>query len=167
MLPDVVIRPIRESDAPDIHRVALDAWRHTYRTIFDSQFIEDFVNRNYAPEAILRSFSGMQAGSVFFYVAEHASRVIGFCHIGIHSKGAELYRIYLLPEYIGQGLGRRFLERGEAFVAEHGLDSLACFVHKDNEIGKRFYLNSGFKHIAERDKGDEWFMQKRLSGIQG
>ena len=159
---DVVIRPISESDAPSIRAVALEAWRHTYHTIFDQQFIENFVNQNYAPEAILSLFSGIQAGSIFFDVAEYTSKVIGFCNIGITKQGAELYRIYLLPTFIGYGIGRRFLERGEAFVVEHGMDSYSCFVHQNNEIGKRFYLKSGFKHIPAKDKDDEWFMEKSL-----
>lgn len=163
MLTHVVIRPIRESDAPSIRAVALEAWQYTYRKIFDQQFIENFVNQNYAPQAILPLLSGIQAGSMFFDVAEYSSKVIGFCNIGITKYGAELYRIYLLPTFIGQGIGRRFLERGEAFVVEHGIDSYSCFVHKNNEIGKRFYLASGFNHISAKDQDDEWFMEKNLS----
>jgi diamine N-acetyltransferase len=163
MLNDVIIRPIRESDAISIHPVALESWQHTYRTIFDQQFIENFVNRNYAPEAILSLFPYIQADSMCFYVAEYAANVIGFCNIGIHQQGAELYRIYLLPAFIGQGIGRRLLSLGETFVIERGIDSYFCFVHKNNEIGKRFYLNFGFKHISEKDKEDEWYMEKKLS----
>ena len=162
LLNNVLIRPLRELDAPGIHTVALEAWRHTYRTIFDERFIEDFVNRHYAPEATLSLFPRIRSGSMFFDVAEYESRVIGFCNIGINNQSAELYRIYLLPAFIGQGIGQRFLERGEAFVAEHGIGSYFCFVHKNNEIGKRFYVRSGFKHISENDKDDEWFMEKRL-----
>jgi ribosomal protein S18 acetylase RimI-like enzyme len=166
VLNDVTIRPIKESDALSIHAVALEAWRHTYHMIFDPQFIKSFVNRNYAPEAILSLFPQLQVGSMFFEVAEYASNVIGFCNLGIHKQGAELYRIYLLPDFIGHGIGRRLLERGEAFVVEHGIDSYFCFVHKNNELGKRFYFHSGFRHITEKDKEDEWFMEKRLFKIQ-
>lgn len=166
VLNDVTIRPIKEVDAPSIHTVALEAWSHTYRMIFDQQFIESFINRNYAPEAILSLFPQIQAGSMLFEVAEYASNVIGFCNLGINKQGGELYRIYLLPDFIGRGIGRRFLESGEAFMVEHGIDSYFCFVHKNNEIGKQFYLHSGFRHISEKDKEDEWFMQKNLLKIQ-
>ena len=44
MINEVVICPISETDVPSIRSVALEAWRHTYRTIFEQQFIEDFVN---------------------------------------------------------------------------------------------------------------------------
>lgn len=163
MLSDVAIRPISESDAPGIYTVALEAWRHTYRTIFDQQFIEDFVNQHYAPEATLSLFPRIRSGSMIFHIAEYELKVIGFCNIGINKQSAQLYRIYLLPGFIGQGIGQRLLSLGEAFVIEHGIDSYFCFVHKNNEIGRRFYLHSGFKHISEKDKDDEWFMEKRLS----
>ena len=163
MQSDVVFRPVHESDASDIYAVAMEAWRYTYRTIFDQQFIEDFVNQHYAPEATLSLFPRIRSGSMFFHVAEHESKIIGFCNIGIDKQNAELFRIYLLPTFIGKGLGHKLLELGEAFLVQHGIDSYFCFVHKNNEIGKQFYIRSGFKHNSEKDKDEEWFMEKRLS----
>ena len=162
MLTDIVFRSIRETDASSIQNVALEAWRYTYHTIFDQQFIKNFVNRNYAPEAILALLPRIQEGSMFFYIAEYESKLIGFCNIGIHNQNAELFRIYLLPPFIGQGIGHRLLELGETFVVDHGINVYSCFVHKDNEIGKQFYLHCGFKHIPEKDRDDEWFLEKRL-----
>jgi ribosomal protein S18 acetylase RimI-like enzyme len=163
MQKNIILRPIRESDAPNIRAVALEAWQYTYRNIFDKQFIENFVNRNYAPERILALFPRLQSGTMDFNVAEDESKIIGFCNIGIDGQVAELYRIYLLPAYIGQRLGQRLLELGEKYLVEHGISTYSCFVHKENEIGKRFYLRSGFQHIAEKDQDDEWYMQKKVS----
>lgn len=163
MLDHVIVRPLRESDAPNLRAVALEAWRYTYRNIFDQQFIENFVNRNYASERILSLFPRIHAGTLDFNVAEDDSKIVGFCNIGIDGGVAELYRIYLLPEYIGQGLGSRLLERGEEFLREQDINTYSCFVHKDNEIGKRFYVRSGFQHIPEKDQDDEWYMEKKMS----
>ncbi|MDW8234901.1 MAG: GNAT family N-acetyltransferase, partial [Roseiflexaceae bacterium] len=77
--------------------------------------------------------------------------------------GAQLFRIYLLPTYIGRGIGSGLLQRGEAFLRDQGVDSYFCYVHKDNELGKRFYLRQGFVHRAGLDRDDEWYMEKRLS----
>ena len=160
---DVTIRPIRESDTLSIRAVALEAWNYTYRDIFDQQFIEQFVNQNYAPERILSLLPLLQSGTLSFHVAEYESKVVGFCNIGIDRQTAELYRIYLLPEYIGHGIGRRLLERGEEFLREHGIITYYCFVHKDNELGKRFYFRSGFYHVPEKDHDNEWYMEKKLT----
>lgn len=159
---DVIVRPLQESDAPKIHAVALEAWQHTYHKIFDQEFIENFVNRNYSEEAITSLFPRIQSGSMIFHVAEHRSKIIGFCNLGINNQSSELYRIYLLPAFIGQGIGQEMLELCETFVIENGINSYFCFVHKDNEIGKRFYIKSGFRHVFEKDKEDEWFMEKTI-----
>jgi ribosomal protein S18 acetylase RimI-like enzyme len=163
MLKDVIFRQIRESDAQSIQIVALEAWQYTYHSIFEQQFIENFVNRNYAPEATISLFPRLQSGTMYFYVAEHESKIIGFCNIGINEQTAELYRIYLLPFYIGQGIGQKLLQLGEKFIAENDISIYHCFVHKDNEIGRRFYLQYDFQHIAERDHDDEWYMEKRIT----
>src|SRR5262245_55974228 len=94
------------------------------------------------------------------------SQIIGFCNIGLPTRGAQLSRLYLPPTYIGRGIGRRLLERGEAFMRTRRLPSYYCFVHKDNELGKRFYLRHGFRHHLESDQNDEWYMEKQLTEDQ-
>ena len=165
MSKDVIIRPIRESDVKSVHAVALETWQYTYRNIFNQQFIENFVNQNYAPDATISLFPRLNSGTMCFYVAEYESKVIGFCNIGINQQMAELYRIYLLPAYIGQGIGQKLLGLGETFLSEHNIPSYFCFVHKDNEIGKRFYLRYGFQHIHEKDHDEEWYMEKRITEV--
>jgi diamine N-acetyltransferase len=159
---EIVCRPFQEQDAPAVLAVALEAWRYTYRAIFTPEFIEDFVHRNYAPEATVALLPQIESGSMFFHVAEHESKIVGYCHFGVADRQASLLRIYLLPAYIGQGLGRRLLQLGGAFVASHGLSTYFCFVHGENEIGKAFYLRNGFRHIPERDDEGEWYMEKGL-----
>lgn len=159
---EVVFRQMEKADASGIQAVALQAWRHTYREIFEQEFIENFVRQNYSPEAVVGLLPRIRSGEMFFDVAESNSHIIGFCNIGLTTQGARLFRIYVLPSSIGKGLGRRFLQSGETFVVGHGLGAYFCFVHKDNEIGKSFYLRNQFRHISERDDGDEWCMEKLL-----
>src|SRR5690349_6874301 len=110
MFKDIVFRSIKENDTSNVQTVALEAWQFTYRSIFDQQFIENFVNQNYAPEATVSLLPRLQSGTMFFHVAEHESKIIGFCNIGTHEQTAELYRIYLLPSCIGQGIGHKLLQ---------------------------------------------------------
>lgn len=159
---EIVFRQIQGSDAPGIQGVALETWRYTYDAIFDQEFIENFVRRNYAPEVTLSLLPRIHSGNMFFHVAIQESKVVGFCNIDLTGEGAQLLRIYLLPSHIGQGFGRKLLHLGEEFVIVHGLGSYFCFVHQDNELGKRFYLRNGFQHITEKDNNGEWYMQKRL-----
>ena len=160
---EVVFRPLHATDAPAIQAVALEAWRYTYRDIYNPQFIENFVAGNYSPQAILALLPRIAAGQMFFQLAVRGDQILGFCNIAVSEQNAQLLRIYLLPSQIGQGLGRKLLGLGETFIRNHELPKYFCFVHKDNQIGKRFYLRNGFQHVIEKDHEDEWFMEKQLS----
>ncbi len=158
----IAYRPIRMCDADAVFAVAQEAWRFTYASIFDPVFIEQFVSRNYAPEQLRALALRVDSNDLFFDIAVEADQVVGFCNIGVTAQGAQLFRIYLLPAYIGRGIGSELLRRGEAFLRSRKVDRYFCFVHKDNELGKRFYLRQGFIHRVERDQDDEWYIEKRL-----
>jgi ribosomal protein S18 acetylase RimI-like enzyme len=160
MIDEIVFRPLREDDAPQIYQVALVSWKYTYRDIFVSQFIENFINRNYTPKVSIGLLPRVEAGQVYFQVAVSENAVAGFCHIGETLLGMEIFRIYLCPSYIGKGIGGKLLELGEEFISSKGYNTYFCFVHKNNEIGKRFYLKTGFIHVSEKDRADEWYMEK-------
>jgi hypothetical protein len=96
----IKIRDFVGDDAEAVHAVAMKTWRVTYRDIYNSTFIEQFVNTNYAPQH-LRSWATRVAESEnFFAVAENDTEVIGFCNIGQTQEGVELFRIYMLPEFV-------------------------------------------------------------------
>jgi GNAT superfamily N-acetyltransferase len=156
-------RSLRAEDVDAVFDAAREAWQFTYATIFDAAFIEQFVRTNYAPIRLSALVPLIAAQQIFFDVALDGDRIIGFCNIGVTSHGPELFRIYLRPAYIGTGVGRGLLERGEHFVRARGFPSYYCFVHKDNELGKRFYLRQGFRHLPGSDRDDEWYMAKVLS----
>ena len=83
----IKIRDFIGDDAEAVHVVAMKAWRVTYRDIYDSTFIERYVNTNYAPQQ-LRSLARRVAQSeIFFAVAENETGVIGFCNIGQTQTG--------------------------------------------------------------------------------
>ena len=162
MLGDIALRALQETDVQVVYEVALAAWHFTYKDIYPAEFINNFVNTNYAPASLLRLVPRIQAGHQFFHVALAHSSVVGFCHIAETREGMELLRIYLRPSYIGKGIGRALLHQGEAFVTARGYSTYFCFVHKANDLGKNFYIRNGFTHVSDKDDDEEWYMEKRL-----
>ena len=160
---DVILRPIVELDSPKIYAVALEAWRFTYRGIFPQEFIDTFVKKHYSAEAIVPLFPRMEAGTLFFHVAEDEQGIVGFCNIGISEEGAQLFRIYLLPSHMRRGIGWNLLSLGEEFLAKSRVQEYFCFVHEQNEIGRQFYAKHGFRHIRNKDRAGEWYLEKTLS----
>jgi ribosomal protein S18 acetylase RimI-like enzyme len=162
----MVLRALQETDVQAVYEVALAAWHATYKDLYPAEFINNFVQTNYAPAGLLRLVPRIQAGHQFFHVALSQSSVVGFCHIAETRHGMELLRIYLRPSYIGQGIGRALLQQGEVFIQAQGYSTYFCFVHKENDLGKNFYVRNGFTHVSEKDGEEEWYMEKRL-GEQG
>jgi ribosomal protein S18 acetylase RimI-like enzyme len=164
---EIVFRKLTVDDVGDVQRVALEAWRHTYKNIFEEKFIDDFIASNYSPDQLARLVPEIQSGQMFFHVAEISSSIVGFCNTAITDQGVKLWRIYVLPQYIGKGIGHRLLELSERFVVDRGFKDYSCLVHKNNDLGKRFYMKQGFKHINAKDVDDEWYMEKTLQRASG
>jgi ribosomal protein S18 acetylase RimI-like enzyme len=159
----VIYRPLQTSDADAVFAVAHQAWQFTYATIFDPAFIDQFVRTNYAPARLRELVPLVEANQICFDLALDGEQISGFCNIGMTAQGAQLFRIYLCPAYIGHGIGSTLLERAEEFVRAGGFASYFCFVHQDNELGKRFYLRHGFRHCLAFDQNAEWYMEKQLT----
>jgi len=159
----IVYRSLLTSDADAVFAVAREGWQFAYATIFDPVFIDQFVRTNYASERLGELVSLVEANQMFFDMALDADQISGFCNIGVTARSAQLFRIFLRPAYIRRGIGNTLLERGERFVWTHGFASYCCFVHKDNELGKRFFLRHGFRHRPESDQNNEWYMDKQLT----
>jgi ribosomal protein S18 acetylase RimI-like enzyme len=159
----ITYRPFSATDGDAVFAVAQAAWHFTYAAIFDPAFIDQFTRTNYAPERLNALAPLVATQEIFFDVAVDGDQVIGFCNMGLTPQGAQLFRIYLHPSAIGQGIGAALLQRGEEFVRARGLTTYSCFVHSRNELGKRFYERQGFRHRAELDQEEEWYMEKQLA----
>lgn len=152
-------RSLEILDAEEVSDIALQAWKFTYKGIFDNYFIEKFIQRNYAPEGLIQQVNSDRS---YFHLALAKDRIIGFINIGRRGDAIELFRIYLKPIYVGKGIGKKLLELGEDYIRAQGETKYYCFVHQKNKLGKDFYLRQKFVHIPEKDHEDEWYMEKQL-----
>lgn len=167
-------RRFESQDAEQVFEIAMRSWKETYKNIFKSDFIEQFVNRAYDPVNLRNSIPFIEQGWTEFYLAEKNDKIIGFAQIGYTSHTLEkqdpnnhiyLYRIYIEPKYLGQKVGSNLLSFMENWVKSESRTEYGCYCHIDNEIGKQFYFRKNFKHIPERDntKENEIFLLKLLN----
>jgi diamine N-acetyltransferase len=158
----ITYRSFVAADAETVQAIAREAWHHAYPHLFTPRVIDDYIDEHYAPEQLRALVPELESGRQFFQVAVDDEQVIGFCHLGLTDRGAQLFRIYLRPPYVGQGVGRRLLELGEAFLRARGVERYFCYVNKGNLVGQRFYDRQGFRHLAEEDLWDCYYMEKLL-----
>src|SRR5690242_16451211 len=111
-------RVLRKEDVPEIQKVALKAWKCAYRRYgLSLKHIRRFVTERYSTDSFEKTvFPSIKKGDSQFYLATDKGKIVGYSNAGPGSWGWELYRIYLLPEYIGKGVGKKLLLLAEDFL---------------------------------------------------
>jgi GNAT superfamily N-acetyltransferase len=148
----MIIRPAQLEDAAGIAKVRIDTWRTTYRDIVPAEFLD---NMSYEEDTQLRAAHlSTPESKTFTYVAENdEGQIVGFVAGGPERNNdpiykGELYAIYILQSYHGQGIGRQLTNVLVERLLQVGIDSMILWVFADNPA-RRFYEALGGKMIKE------------------
>jgi len=137
-----IIRPLNAAD--DLRTVAdifVSSWRYAYRGILDEGYLAALT-----PEHWLLALQTEQDRTL---VAEAAGRLVGTATYGpARDPGwqgwGEVISIYMLPGYMGRGLGTRLLARAGQKLQDDGLERIYLWALQDNATAMRFYMRNGF-----------------------
>ncbi len=148
--PTVPVR-IREAIAADARACAevhVEGWRWAYRGLLPDAYLDRLSVED--RERMWRE--GFEApGGRVAWVAEAGGRVVGFCVTGPSEDAdadrgtAEVYAIYLLPEVVGTGVGRRLFEHAVDDLRRRGFRTATLWVLEANERARRFYERAGWR----------------------
>ncbi|WP_033541521.1 GNAT family N-acetyltransferase [Planococcus sp. CAU13] len=146
----MIIRKAKLTDARGIARVHVDSWRATYRNIVADSYLDGLT---YEARERLWNENLKNDNN---YVAEDENGVItGFATGGKERTGeyadleGELYAIYILPEFLGRGIGQRLVERVAEDLMKQGMNSMLVWVLKDNS-SRQFYEEMGGREVDSK-----------------
>lgn len=156
----MLIRDARPEDAASIARVHVESWRTTYRGIVAADYLAGLSLE--ARQTMWAEALRNPARGTCRFVAEDASGgVIGFAaggpvRDGVPTYEGELYAIYLLEGWQGQGIGRMLAAAVAERLAGSGLRSLLIWVLAGNPA-RGFYEALGGQKVLEQEVriGDE------------
>lgn len=102
----------------------------------------------------------LQNNTEIHYVIEADAKTVGFFTVmpsrdaDLDKSVGELVGLYLAPDYIGCGLGRRAMDAVKQMLSQRGYQRISLWVLTENHRAKAFYEKSGFKadHI-QKDSG--------------
>ena len=136
-----MIRLAEMSDIPSIQMVARVAWEHTYREIMQPRTRSMFLDEFYNYEALSKALT-VRPGGVWV-VAEQAM-LLGFIQVVpmLDGNGLEIARLYVLPNYQRQGLGKLLLS---AAMEKHPKAKWWALVERDDDKAVQFYRQQGFR----------------------
>jgi ribosomal protein S18 acetylase RimI-like enzyme len=141
------VEPLRESEIPEIGRLARAIWRGHYTTIIGAAQVEYMLQEKYTLDDLKPCLS---AAERWFDVLRVNGELAGFLRCSKHSSEAlKLEEIYLASEHRGTGLGKVLLLRAEELARENGLGTVFLYVNRGNLNSVAAYRRSGFV-VTER-----------------
>jgi GNAT superfamily N-acetyltransferase len=159
-----MIRPGRDSDAEGFIALVGACWSEYPGVILD-------VDGEVPELRTLASHYGRKGGRL--WAAEADGRIVGMLAAARHGDGAwEITRLYVLPEWRGDGLAHRLLDLAEAHARDAGATRLMLWSDTRFDRAHRFYEKRSYvRHGPIRVLGDishslEFGYAKPISGVE-
>jgi RimJ/RimL family protein N-acetyltransferase len=144
---DIVLRPTRAADGPALLQLRLRALKE-HPTAFGSSYEETL--RHTVDEWTARADRGSGAGDEAIFVADAGGEPVGMTGIrrGTSLKGshaADVWGVYVRPEWRGHGLARRLVDACADWARDRGVHIVRLTVVTDNAGAARCYQRAGFE----------------------
>lgn len=115
--------------------------------------IESYLRQSFSVEIQHQELS--DPGNVFL-IAENGDTAIGYAQLVMDSKDSaitvtkpvELRRIYVLHEYVGQGIGKELMAACIREARERGRNGIWLGVWEKNQRAIEFYEKWGFRQVG-------------------
>lgn len=132
----MIIRKADLNDIDGITQVHIESWKTTYKGIVSESYLSNlsFENRKKNWSDI---FSNLKQHESVFIAEDTNGTIIGFAMSGRNRNhefdhAGEIYAIYILSEYQGQGIGRLLFQEAVGSLMEQGYESMMLWVLADN-----------------------------------
>jgi GNAT superfamily N-acetyltransferase len=135
-------------DAPGIADVHVRSWQVAYRGLIDQDFLDRLSHAEHL--SMWRHRFEAADPDLHVLVAEAGGEIVGFSSFGPSKDDdagvstAEVYAVYLAPDWFGGGVGRRLLARVVEALAGLGFRDCTLWVLELNDRARRFYEVAGW-----------------------
>ena len=160
-----ILRPAGVKDAEGIAYVHITAWQETYGGLMPDSVLDTLSVERRAREwrETLQDEASTYHPTV---VAQVDKQIVGFANYGREREGdpqfkGELFAIYVLKRFQGQGIGRGLIRAAANELLALNLSSMLVWVLSDNPYQK-FYERLGGMYVREKpiQFGDVLLLEK-------
>ena len=139
-MPSFEIRPLRLSDCDKIGPLLREIWLDAYKGIQTDEELLEQSYKVHTTEIIALEIDDQNVHSV---VAICDGRIIGHARSDLVGEKVDLFRLYILREFYGQGIGKALLQEVETyFDPKH---DVWTEVYEENYRAVNFYLSQGYQ----------------------
>lgn len=153
----VHIRSATPADVPAIERTARRSWHAAYDTLLGERAVNEMVDAWYDLSDLR---SATKRDEHVFIVASKEDSTVWFAHAAFDAEhnGWILFRIYVVPDRWGNGIGTALLERIETELKDRGVSTYELVVLAENDVGVTFYESHDFDRVET--------VKTKLAGVE-
>jgi GNAT superfamily N-acetyltransferase len=152
----VTIRLAGLDDIDAFVAMKLDAWRWAYADILPAEVLAALSVEDQASSWRAAFEAPERDGAVFVAVDDADARVVGVASWGAsrdddaRSATGEIGMLYVAPDHVGTGLGRRLMHAALGGLREAGYERATLWVLEANARGRGFYDHIGWRPDGAR-----------------
>lgn len=131
-----------EDDRFEISRIYEKSWKATYRGMIPDSFLDSIPEGKWC--------KGIDSPGQRSLIIVEDGKFIGtssFCRSRFDKwpDSGEIVSIYMLPEYVGKGYGRKLIEAVTDELKKEGHKEIFLWVLEENRNARGFYEKCGFE----------------------
>lgn len=143
---NILVRKAVCEDSSAMSETVCSSWKYAYKGIVSQDYLDKLTPERWKD----KFYKGIAEGVNSYNVMEYDGRIIGVALISNSTEknypnDAELVCFYLMPDYIGKGLGQIFFDRVLDFVTAKGYKNIILDVLCENTRAVHFYKKQGFE----------------------
>lgn len=143
---NIEVRKAVCEDSSAMAETVCSSWKYAYKDIVSQDYLDKLTPERWKD----KFYQGISDGINSFYVMEYDGSIIGVALISNSTEknypdDAELVCFYLMPDFIGNGLGQIFFDRILDFITAKGYKNIILDVLSGNDRAIRFYKKQGFE----------------------
>ena len=144
----VVVRGAVGDDLGGVLSVGHRTWLATYEPIAGPEYVAMGLAKWWTKDVVTHS---IRKGRTL--VAEKAGEVVGVATFGTQDDAFVLWKLYVLPDHHGHGIGSRLMAAVVERAREAGQDRITLSHMEGNEQAARFYTRHGFVVTHREESG--------------
>ena len=150
MCTDVILNNLSFEKIHAASAVLAQCWKSAYQGLVNNEYLSSLKDTHWS-EFLENGISGKTIRGI---VAETDNQIIGVTIFGKsitpkYSSDGEIISLYVVPAFIGQGIGNVLFEKAQLLLKEQGYrNCIACtFMKNEKAIG--FYKSHGYELVSQ------------------
>ncbi len=138
------------ADIPAIITIAEATWWHTYLPLIPKEQVDYMFGQIYTPESLERQLNFWKHTFLLMHRGDECIAYASYSPRNEDETIVKLHKLYVLPEFQGKGLGKKFMDEVINKTLAGGRKILELNVNRENKA-LQFYQSVGFTIVKEED----------------